>query len=149
MSSLRCRVLFPLTQDESGYPPVAAESLWARRIGANEYELDNVPFFARGVAAGDRIEAIGTEGPPVFRRVLRRSGHSTVRVVFHEAGKVDEILDACVACGCQWEQSHVPSLYAIDVPPDAPLREILDRLQAEEDSGTLTYEESCLAHRPT
>jgi hypothetical protein len=51
----RVKVRFALDQDSDGWPLVASEGVWARACGDAEYELDNVPWFARGIALGDRV----------------------------------------------------------------------------------------------
>jgi hypothetical protein len=42
------KVFFRLQKDADGYPPFEIESLWARPVGPDRYELDNIPFFATG-----------------------------------------------------------------------------------------------------
>ena len=43
------KILFQLTQDEDGYPPIQVEGVWALSApdGADGYLIDNVPFFTR------------------------------------------------------------------------------------------------------
>ena len=52
------KLLFPLEQDEDGYPPAAAETLWAVREGEGLFRLDNIPIFATGVALGDIVSGV-------------------------------------------------------------------------------------------
>jgi hypothetical protein len=36
------KVLFDLEQDEDGYPPAAAETLWAVQVGDGLFQIDNI-----------------------------------------------------------------------------------------------------------
>jgi hypothetical protein len=49
-SERHVKVLFQLEQDEDGYPPASVESLWALPKGEGLFQVDNIPFFATGVA---------------------------------------------------------------------------------------------------
>ena len=51
------KVRFVLDREDDDWPPLATEGVWARPVGEGEFELDNVPWFARGVAFGDRVRA--------------------------------------------------------------------------------------------
>ncbi len=53
----RTKILFRLQRDEVGYPPTDWESLWATPLGSNQFEIDNVPFYIRGISSGDVILA--------------------------------------------------------------------------------------------
>jgi hypothetical protein len=74
----QAKVLFRLEKDEDGYPPEEVESLWGflRKDGI---ELDNIPFFAKGVALGDVVAARkAPDGALEFQSVVRRG--DTVRI---------------------------------------------------------------------
>lgn len=70
--------------------PFRCENLWVTTAGESEYgsklyRLENVPFFADGLALGDVVEAVDVPG--VFGRVLfagveERGGNRTIRVIF-------------------------------------------------------------------
>jgi hypothetical protein len=53
----RVKVRFRLDRDGDGWPPFESEGVWANACGGREYEVDNAPWFARGVAFGDRVRA--------------------------------------------------------------------------------------------
>ncbi len=62
---------------------VNVETPWANKIGDNIYELDNSPFYAYNVSWKDVIEALpGPDGMLEFKKVVKKSGHKTVRVIF-------------------------------------------------------------------
>ena len=75
------KVLFDLEQDEDGYTPASAETLWAIRVGEGLFRIDNIPFFALGIAVEDVVSAVPEEGVFRFKEVVHPSGHGTLRVV--------------------------------------------------------------------
>ena len=102
---------------------VQVETPWAKRVGDNLYELDNVPWYAYGVSCGDIVEALPAEdGLPEFRRVVRKSGNRTLRVILkppaNESTDSKAILDRLVVMGCDCEgMNH--SYVAVNIPPTA------------------------------
>lgn len=82
-------VIFEL-EVEDGWPPVASERVWAFDVGDDRYVIDNVPWFVRDLAVGDVVEAVSRDARthPVFRRVLERSGHVTIRLICLRSGSL-------------------------------------------------------------
>ena len=110
------------------------ETLWAERVGTDQYRLDNSPFWAYGVSWRDVVEALpNEEGVLTFVRVVRKSGHRTLRLILNpradQAVESQAILDAIVALGASYEGMH-PGYLAIDVPPDVELERVTDHLIA-------------------
>ncbi|NMO14677.1 DUF4265 domain-containing protein [Pyxidicoccus fallax] len=141
----RVKVIFKLEKDEDDYPPADYEGLWARPLGAGLFQLDNVPFFARGVAYGDVVSASSVEQELRFQEVVRPSGHSTLRLIVHDEEDVPAVKALLEKLGCSIERSHIPGLISVDVPPQvsmAALKPVLDEGEAQERWG---YEEACLA----
>jgi hypothetical protein len=125
------KVLFELEQDDSGFPPETHETLWAIPTDGG-YRLDNVPFFAKGVAYGDVVAGSLIEGDNIgFSSVVRPSGHSTCRVVL-----VDDDADVKAArrifeeLGCSTELSHLSGYFAVDVPAEVAMSDVLAILEA-------------------
>jgi hypothetical protein len=56
MPITHARIAFELEQDEDGYPPVSAETLWATPTPEGFWRIDNIPFFVYGIAPFDIIE---------------------------------------------------------------------------------------------
>jgi hypothetical protein len=134
------RIDFLLEPDADGYPPASVETIWAVDLGDGTYRLDNTPFFAKGVSAEDVVEAPITDGRPTFSIVLRRGGHSTVRVVVFDPTKVADTRAMLAGLGASSELSHIPQLISVDIPPEARLEEILRVLAAGESGDRWTYE---------
>src|SRR5690242_6552544 len=111
------KILFRLEQDEDGYPPASAETLWAIKVDEDLYKLDNIPFFATGIAVDDIVLAKPEAGQLLYKEVVHPSGHSTFRVVVYNHGEVPEVRETFKQLGCSTEQSHLRGLIASDVPP--------------------------------
>lgn len=143
---LLVKIRFELAQDDDGWPPVGGESLWAFDLGYDRYRLDNTPWFVRGVACYDVVEALAPDADsvPVVHQVLEHSGHLTVRVLPLDAGGRDTLaalIREFNALGVDCEGDQVRDLLALDVPPSirlAPVKEHLDRGTAD---GRWKYEE--------
>ena len=144
-SERHVKVLFHLEQDEDSYPPASVESLWALPKGDGLFQVDNIPFFATGVAVGDIVLATQEEGAILFQEVVQASGHSTLRVAISEAGDVPAVRALFEQKGCSVEQSHLPRLIAVDVPASIPLGSLRPILVAGQEQGRWDYEEACLA----
>ena len=136
------RILFQLSQNEDGYPPLAAETMWATYLGEGAYRIDNIPFFATRVSFGDVIEADLIDGRPTFTKVRERGGHSTLRVVAFDAATVPDLRSAIRELGCETELSHLPRLISVDVPPSASLEALRAFLTAGAAQGRWDYEEA-------
>jgi hypothetical protein len=124
--------------------PFARESLWARPLGDELYELRSSPWYAFDLHFADVVRAV-SDGPDEMLRILdvvRRSGHKTLRVLFPldlaEAEKL-EMLQSLH----RWRGFHENCdgrLYAIDVEPDGNYRAVCDQLEEWEKAGRLVYE---------
>jgi hypothetical protein len=140
----RRKVFFDLEQDESGYPPVATESLWAIPTEAStEYVLDNIPFFERVATIGDRIRVEEVAGRIWYRATIDRTSHSLIRVVGLDDKDPIHVGRELEQMGCSWELDAAHHLIAVDVP-----RGVLDRAQnllaQHVVSGKIDYEEAIL-----
>lgn len=139
------KVVVALEQDEDDYPPAAYENLWASPVEAGLYKIDNIPFFAMGIALEDVVSAELDQGVLLFRKVVRPSGHSTIRIFTEDTEQVPALRAFFAELECLSEQSHISGLIALDVPPSVslePLRQFLAEGAAEDSWG---YEEACLA----
>jgi hypothetical protein len=149
----RVKVRFQLERNSDRWPPVESEGVWAKPCGGAEYELDNVPWFARGVAFGDRVRADpDQDGVLWVTERLAWSGRYTVRVIplgdSASKSQLREIIDAFVPLGAECE-GGLPAfkIVALDIPPDARLAEIKAILRRGEADGRWGYEEGCIDDR--
>ncbi len=123
---------------------VSGESMWAYPLGCNTYELRNVPFHAFGLNYLDVVEAVAArpELKPSILRVVRPSGHRTLRVIFPASTPEHDrvpLLESLQDLGASLEGA-TKSLFAIDIEPDGNYSSVCDRLKAWEDDGLLAYE---------
>ena len=149
------KICFKIEQDEDGYPPVQIESVWASPAGGNLFRLENLPFLAKGVSFKDEVSTSeGLDGRKWYEDIAEPSGHSTLRVIVFRNGsspqsleqRVKELSQRFVEKGCITELSHLPGLFAVDVPPTV----LLETLRPILDEGTALeawdFEESNLRH---
>ena len=135
-----------MVQDEDGYPPVAVESVWAHPVGgADEYVLENVPFFARDATIGDVVLTREDEGGLWFETIVRRSRNSLLRVVFFDRTCVERVNERLVAFGCATEYISTHNLLAVSVPDAVDLGAVQSYLQGEAGAGILDYEEPIIS----
>ena len=122
------------------------EQLWTRRIrrlGRTRYEVCCIPFFVYDLHLGDVVETEAVAGLRyVVRRIVRRSGHLTLRVWFGESNRPtarDEVPDELAALGCDYEWSSA-NLLAVSAPSAVQAGTVLERLNQREALGELIVE---------
>ena len=123
----RNKIYFQLEMDEDGYPPFDVESLWVRTIDKGVGIIDNIPFFVKGIALGDRVTF---DDDFNFVAVEVPANNTTIRVYCPSWEKEVDIKNILKEENCSWELSHLPSLIAINVP-----------------NGSLEKVQSCLFER--
>jgi hypothetical protein len=102
-------------------------------LGADNYKLDNSPFYAYDVSWEDVVSApfSSDEGHPTFERVVSKSGNRTVRVIFEtplESGnQSDQLLQGLVALGCSYEGAS-PKYVSVNIPPGVELEAVRNYL---------------------
>ncbi len=137
------KILFKLTQDEDGYPPISYESVWAARQGAH-YQLDNIPFFTREATCGDVVEATAVDGELWFARVVQDSRSSLLRAVSFDGTDPAAIRAELERLGCSTKWAQQFRLIAINVPADVAIEPLLEYLKREEGQRRLNYEEAMI-----
>jgi len=113
------------------------ERMWARPLGGNQYQLDNIPWYAYGVSCGDVIEARADDEAtvPSFVRVVEKRGNRTVRIAFEwparGANLTQRVLDYLSELGCQWEGMS-GKLIAVSIPPATDFSGVCEYLTNKE-----------------
>jgi len=111
------------------------ETLWARQMDTNLYQLENSPFFAYGVSWQDVIEArLGDDHVLEYVRCVKKSGNRTVRVIFQDYRSTDpgaeEVLLGLRNLGCSYEGMQ-PRMISVNVPSRVDLRVVTDFLKQQ------------------
>jgi len=113
---------------------VDVETPWAVPMGDDLYELANIPFYAYRVSESDVVHATKDtdDGFPVFKKVVKKSGNKTVRIIFEppveEGNPSEQILNQLVAKGCSYEGAN-KAYIGLTIPPQVDLFEIRDFLE--------------------
>lgn len=137
------KIFFEYEEAEGQY---GVESAWAEPT-AGGYKLDNLLFYAKEYALGDVVEVEEKDGAKYVTGLLKESGHSLVRVLFHDLAIVQEIRNELAEAGCQSELSNLSNLIAVDIPASMEYAPIRTYLEAGEADGRWTYQEACIAHQ--
>jgi Domain of unknown function (DUF4265) len=120
------KVLFRIIEADGS---ANVETLWATKVGQDEYQLDNSPFYAYSVSWRDVVCAPfdSTEGFPTFQRRVRKSGNRTVRVILEglmQSGvEPNGVLQGLVALGCSYEGAN-EAYFAVNIPSTVELSDI-------------------------
>lgn len=143
----RVKISFRLRQDEDGYPPATTETVWAKKISENEYKIDNVPFYVRGISLGDIVSVTYEDEELVYERLITPSDISTLRVIIMDKNNKEEtelnLRKYFIKSGCAIEGIS-PVMFAIEVPASVNLKPIIEYLAEGEKNGLWGYEEAAL-----
>ena len=141
-SERRVKIAFEISREDGS---CEVETLWAVPVESG-YCLDNIPFYATGVAWGDIVRAIpDDDGQLRYRKLVTPSGHSTIRLWFARAQDVQGVRDALRVLGCGSELD-LGRLVAVDVPTVVDYYRIVSFLREKEELGVLEFEEGCIGH---
>jgi hypothetical protein len=140
------KVVFHLEQDEDGYPPDNWESLWAFETQPDQFTIDNIPIYVKGISSGDIVEVVldGTELR--FKKLVCPSTNSVFRIYLSDASDVQAARECLRNLGCESEQSHIPKLVAFEIPGTVSIAPVAALLDEGLESGRWEYEEGVLRH---
>ena len=129
---------------------VEAENLWAENLGNGRFRVDSIPFYVYGLSYGDIVDADIEDGRLVFRTVVKRSGHSTYRVLVNdqkgfESDGFQNLWSQLERLGCSSEVAKKRWI-AIDVTPSADIHAVYGILEAGEESGVWSFDEGHCGH---
>jgi hypothetical protein len=145
LASSHVKVVLEVERDDGAFD---LESVWAVPE-AEGYRLDNIPFYARGVALGDVVRAVADpDGLLRCVNLIGKSGHSTVRLWVEDARNVAGIRQYLRDARCSSEL-ELDRLIAVDIPPDVEYSMIRKYFEDGERAGLFEYEEGCLAQSPS
>lgn len=142
----KVKVLFRLTQDESGYPPYAVEGMWTSRLADGTYEIENIPFYSYDVAVGDVVKAQDVDGELFYLERVRESGNSVIRMLVYDRQELESIRAELRALGCDSEGDGV--VLAVNIPAAVPYAPIFRFLTEGDRAKRWGFEEAVLCHDP-
>ncbi len=126
-----------IEKDADGYPKSQDwEDLWAWPLDGGNVRIVSLPFFAKGIAAGDVFTTTqADEGFTMLGSVVDRGGHSTFRIWVSENSSTapDDVMNALVALGATTELT-LDRLIAVDATPTCEPA-IWEYLKGGEDRG--------------
>jgi hypothetical protein len=148
------KINFELERDEDGYPPVGREGLWAYEVEQGLFCMDNIPFYVRGISCGDVVSAESDGEQLVFKKLVRPSPNSVVRVFVSDVAGVQAARDSFKALGCDSElsdfpDSSKPQMFALEIPGNVQFEPVGNLLAEGAESGRWEYEEGVLRHQLT
>lgn len=120
------------------------ESMWARPLGEDLYEVENSPFCAYGLNYKDVVlaKSVNPALKPTILSVARPGGHRTLRFKFRNAldrRERDRILGELNQLDATYE-GYEYRLFALDIPPGKNYQAVCDALMGWETAGLLEYE---------
>tara|TARA_X000001388_G_C2176201_1_gene101750 strand:- start:105 stop:566 length:462 start_codon:yes stop_codon:yes gene_type:complete len=143
------KVIFDLGSDT--WHGFSIESVWATNLGSGVYQLENSPFFAKGISFKDTVMTSQVAGRIQVIGLGSESGHSTYRILVSQ-DKHDPLLFAkfwepLERLGCSYEHGDFGyQLYAVDVPETADIEIAYACLERGEQNGAWDFEEGHCGH---
>jgi len=113
--------------------PDRYEAVLGRPVDGDAYELESIPWFAYGLARFDVVETVRRDEGLFLQRIVRRSGHSTVRVAVADRSRLDEIhhlihgVLESIAVPSEW---HAAGFVSIDIRERSSEIELLSHLDS-------------------
>lgn len=137
------KVIFQL--EDGHWSGMGSESLWASNLTEKTFQLDNIPFFIKGVSQEDIISVRVRSHGLHYSHVVKSLGNSTYRLLFPSAEdfhafptkhwkKFDSL-------GCSFEGFEPLKLIAINVDKKSDAHAVYKILEVGENSGLWDFEE--------
>ncbi len=123
---------------------VSGESLWAKNLGNNLYEIHNVPFYAYGINYYDIVEVDSSDETvkPVVTKVVKSSGYATLRVFFgkdFDRNSQRKLFDELKKFKADVERAS-EKYVALFIEPDGDFETVFNRLLELEKTEVLEFE---------
>lgn len=140
-------MLYKLEPDADGCPPIAVEGLWVRMLDSGTVVLDNIPFYARGIAPGDELTvAVNLDGETWFQALAKSGGASVFRIHASSGPEIATIREELLDLGLPSEVDKEACLIALELPVGVDIRPVLDYLVRGQESERFDFEEGVFRH---
>lgn len=103
-------------------------------LEGEQYRITSIPYLAAGIALNDLIEVEEEFGCLFFKRIVKKSGNSTIHLQLWDKYWEKPLLTYLESLGCTWisrasgRTSKVGLRIAINVPSTATLKDVMDFL---------------------
>ena len=125
------------------------ETIHAKHLGEDEYEIENSPFHVYGVSYGDKVKVEGTFNQlPLFKEVVEKSGNSTYRlIVLNEITNplFTQFWQPLADKGCTYENANT-KLISVNIPAKTNIDEVYKLFENGEKFGLWDFEEADFGH---
>lgn len=140
------RILFRLQKDEDGYPPHAWESLWGIKLTDGQFQIDNTPFFVKGISLEDIVLAEYQEKAAEwhFQHIIHRSQNSVMRIIVFDVAEVAAVREGLQSLGCTTEA--MKRLLAVTIPASVAIGDVDNFLQPGIAQGRWECEDASIRH---
>lgn len=121
-----------------------SESAWAYKAG-DYFKLDNILFYVKEYSWGDLVEAKEKNGELWVTKLIKESGHSTIRILFYDAKLVSPTRTELKKMGCDSELSNIDTLISVDIPSNVSYVDMRIYLDDGENKELWGFEEACIS----
>jgi hypothetical protein len=123
---------------------IGGESMWADDLGDNKYQIKNIPFYAYGLNFDDIVfaEAESEEFKPEIKRLLKPSGHRTLRIIFTGGASKEEnikILESIRTEHVGYE-GRSDFQFSMNITLEGDYNQTYDALEKLEEKSILSFE---------
>lgn len=122
----------------------SGESMWAKPLGDDLYEIHNTPFYAYGINFLDVVKVDSTDETqkPIVLEVVKPSGYRTLRVYFNESIEKESRIDLLKGLkNLGVDSERLDNRYvALDVSPQGDYDSVIKKLSEWEEEKVLSYE---------
>jgi hypothetical protein len=141
---MNSNALVKLHVDLPNHWSVGGESMWAKPVGDNLYQLKNIPFFAYGL--NDTVKAIAKHDDlkPEILEIIETSGRQTLRVIFTDNKSKTEHISMIESIRTEhigyegWDNDQ----FTFNVKPSGNYDEFFDKLDELELQDVLSFEQT-------
>jgi hypothetical protein len=123
---------------------VGGESMWAKPLGNNLCQIDNIPFYAYGINYRDivKVDSSNETKKPLVLEVVEPSGYNTLRIVFDkkfDKAQQNKLFEALKDYKADVERAS-EQYVALSVAPNGDYDAVYDKLTKLEQNGLLEFE---------